>query len=332
MYEFLFITDPKLKYSGANIRINNLAYHFSINDNISYLVSGNILKTYKNKKLVENKKITIFYLLFLIFQNHKFWFCDLLTFSLFPKRNHCFTLHDNKEWTVYARSGIIKKIILKFIILKSKFFFTVTEEQKKILKKIYPNKKIHISYNGISDHWFDNKVTNRFIKKKYVIYVSNFTSHKNHLALRNQKFLIKNYKIILVGRPIDKRGNEIYKELKKYKNIEIHKNISQKLLINLIKYSSFVLFPSNLEGFGIPIIEALSQKKNIILNNKIKFKYLLGCKKIYFHDFRKQIKKDQILNILKKRNCNHCSNFNFLWDNISTKMRNTLRINHKTFS
>ena len=71
-------------------------------------------------------------------------------------------MHDNKEWTVYARSGIIKKIILKFIILKSKFFFTVTEEQKKILKKIYPNKKIHISYNGISDHWFDNKARNRF--------------------------------------------------------------------------------------------------------------------------------------------------------------------------
>ena len=92
MYKFLFITDPKLKYSGANIRINNLAYHFSINDNISYLVSGNVLKTFKNKKLVENKKITIFYLLFLIFQNHKFWFCDLLTFSLFPKKiivSHC---------------------------------------------------------------------------------------------------------------------------------------------------------------------------------------------------------------------------------------------------
>lgn len=327
MYKFLFITNPNLKYSGSNVRIKNLAFHLSNNNNLSYLILDKELIIYRNKKIVVKKKISILYFFYLMLQNYKFWFCDILLISLLPKKGHCFTLHDNKEWTKYARSGEIKKIVLRYIVYKSKYFFTVSDEQKKFLKRIYKNKKIHVSYNGIHDDWINKKKINKSQIKNYLIYVSNITIHKNHLSILKQKSLQRNYKIIFVGRPIDEHGQKIYKKLKKYKYIKIYKNISQQHLIKLVKHSSFVLFPSNFEGFGIPIIEALSQRKNILLNNKIKFKYLSSCKRIFPHDFKKQIKGKKISRLKTEKNCKHCLELNYSWNSVTDNLKNTLKIN-----
>ena len=154
----------------------------------------------------------------------------------------------------------------------------------------------------------------RIMREKYLIYVSNYLSHKNHLSLlKFQNYF--NYKILLVGKPTEATGKKTYETLKKNKNFKFFFNVSEVELQSLVKNSEFVLFPSKLEGFGIPIIEALSQKKNILIEKDLKKQLPIfsKCKKLFFHDFSKRIDSTKIKKLLSKITCKKCIYKSFQW-------------------
>ena len=67
---------------------------------------------------------------------------------------------------------------------------------------------------------------------------------------------------------IGKLTNEIFEKLKKNKlNYENYISASKNKLVNEYKKSDLLLYPSNYEGFGIPIIEAQSIGRAVITSN-----------------------------------------------------------------
>jgi glycosyltransferase involved in cell wall biosynthesis len=113
---------------------------------------------------------------------------------------------------------------------------------EKITKK--PIQVIPLGYNK------PKKTINPHIKKEYVFIIGNKNPHKN---LKKSIDLLKKY-------------NLIYK--KKYIPIYSLGKFSEEELAGIYKRAKFSFFLSEIEGFGLPLIESYSQETPVVFNNK----------------------------------------------------------------
>ena len=77
--------------------------------------------------------------------------------------------------------------------------------------------------------------------------------------------------------------------------IEIIESPSDKKLYKLYQHCEALIFPSIYEGFGLPVIEALSLNKPVLLSNIEVFKEIAGRNALYFNPYRSNSIKNQIL-------------------------------------
>jgi len=110
------------------------------------------------------------------------------------------------------------------------------------------------------------------MKDKYFLYVGNAYPHKN-VEVLIQAAKLAGVKVVYVGK------NDYF-----YKKFGIvPKSVSDKELINLYKNATALVFPSLMEGFGLPAIEALRQNCPVIVSDIPVFHELLGDSAIYFN-------------------------------------------------
>ncbi len=96
-------------------------------------------------------------------------------------------------------------------------------------------------------------------------YVATLEPRKNHLALLDACDLLWNegyqFELILVGREGPGQGKLISGKIKKWikegKPVEWHPGMSDFRVKRLYKNAKFTLYPSLVEGFGLPILESL---------------------------------------------------------------------------
>ena len=228
--------------------------------------------------------------------DNKNGFTDLITFGV---KKLYFYIHDliPIRFPEYVRENDDIKhenrlnTVLSF---KESIILTNSEYSKKDIldfikeKNINYENDIHVLHIGVEEHFIDKKnisqIENKFdFFKPYFLYVSTIEPRKNHLLLLNlwRKMieLSKNKdeipKLILVG----KRGWENQcivamldrcKKINKYV-IELN-NLTDEELIVLYKNSQALLFPSYIEGWGMPIVESLTLNVPVICNNISVFK------------------------------------------------------------
>lgn len=109
----------------------------------------------------------------------------------------------------------------------------------------------------------------KFKKKKIgnkivLSFISNFSFRKRaDIAIRVCSLLQENVdcKLVLAGGRLKnsyQRHFDVEKLIKqnRVRDFEIHEEIDDKLLIRIYQKSHFFIFPSTIEGFGIPVIEA----------------------------------------------------------------------------
>ena len=129
------------------------------------------------------------------------------------------------------------------------------------------------------------------VPKKYLIFVSQFYKHKNHERLIQafSKFSTntdsKKIKLVIIGSMIHSRG-EIQKFAEKYKtdnNIIFTDMISNEDLQILISQSLFFIHPSLYEGFGMPIIEAMTNGIPVTCSNTASLPEVAGDAALFFN-------------------------------------------------
>ena len=186
MEYYLFII-PNLheKVTGSNKRAFNLALEFSLHKKV-VIVSNKRIQFYSKRKIQSEEDFSFLKFINQVFLKRKYskWFSDSILWSLLPIRNLVFTLHDMKEITNFNRRGLLKMLLLKFLIYKAKYKVTVSTNQKKIIKN-YFGRNFVVSLNSVSSEWHNesknssNEIKKKFgLNNKYIVYVSNFTPHK----------------------------------------------------------------------------------------------------------------------------------------------------------
>lgn len=152
----------------------------------------------------------------------------------------------------------------------------ISEETKHDIEKYYftPSDKIKVVYQSCNELYYNeisqsqiNNVKSRYnLPSEFLFYVGTIEERKNLLTIVKSLVMVKDIPLVVAG-----RKTPYFKTVKKY----IQDNKLEGRVIFLDSVDSFDLpamyhlakifiLPSVLEGFGIPIIEALTSKTPVI--------------------------------------------------------------------
>jgi len=188
-------------------------------------------------------------------------------------------LHDSLFWkNKYDYSKLWRWYYLKCInygINKSTTIVTTSEYSKKSLNKVLRKQNnIEVIYQSCSESKIKKKV------EKNILHVGSFEKRKNIMILVKAFLKIKlnplnkDFKLILAGTTNFFGKNSEYLSVKNFikennieKDVIITGHVNDQDKNKLYSKAFLYVFPSNDEGFGIPIIEAFSNKLPVICSD-----------------------------------------------------------------
>jgi glycosyltransferase involved in cell wall biosynthesis len=309
-------------FSGANQRFFTLYrdlikslpnYQFIIYEPYDYSFK-NIFKNNKNitfiKSRIKNDSSRLVKAInFLLYK--KFFFSENfnlgevfnLPFLNNKNKNIIFTIHDLRYHYFYKSSltSYIYRFIFYLCVKNINNIIVVSNSMKEQVQKLFPQKKITVIPNNVELNKFkyDNVHTKNVLKKfniknKYLLSIGHIEERKNYINLL-KAFAIFSKKhidcsLIIVGFVGQKN---IRDKLITYIKIN---NLSSKVLllddvnetekIILYKQAELFIFPSKYEGFGIPILEAMSLRCPLVLSDIPVFKEITENKLFYFDPYK----------------------------------------------
>lgn len=203
---------------------------------------------------------------------------ELNPFTLLIKSKNIFIyLHgaeffSHPELRAKSRSNfdeIISRICIRLVKKKKKIKFLTVSSYAQINWSLgfkIPINKIFITYNPINNIYFQiNEKKSQNFESNYFLHISNFKPQKNTKFILEvwKDFNLKypNFKLLLVG-PNNTTIDDNFKQ-----NIINLGVVNENILIEKLLTSRALIFPSLVESFGLPIIEALSLGCPVITSN-----------------------------------------------------------------
>jgi glycosyltransferase involved in cell wall biosynthesis len=192
---------------------------------------------------------------------------------------------------VYYAKRFAYQYILKQAAKKSKKVISVSEETKReIVKhlKVSANKVV-VTYEGIDDSLEKKKATSAPQLKNYFLYVGNAYPHKNVEQLIDAfKSVSKDYpdvKLALVGKKnyFYDRLEEKVKKLGLENTVLFLGGVSDEELTGLYQHAEALVFPSLMEGFGLPGLEAMQNECLVLASDIPVFKEIYQEAAVYFN-------------------------------------------------
>lgn len=173
------------------------------------------------------------------------------------------TYNSDKNWLLFHAKQFIGHFVFKRIGYTSSHIITPTRWVKDDYQKFsgIPKDKITVTLEG-ADVFEDKVKKYSHPFKKYLLYVGQQSDYKNiqRLGDAHQQLLEKypDLGLILVGKKTAAHlKNEAYFKRKQYKNIHFTGFVENAQRDYLFKHCSVYVFPSLMEGFGLPGLEAM---------------------------------------------------------------------------
>ncbi|OGK22980.1 hypothetical protein A2954_03820 [Candidatus Roizmanbacteria bacterium RIFCSPLOWO2_01_FULL_37_12] len=241
---------------GIDLPVENEFYKYD-------LIRGNILwsQTFLPLELYKRKALG---------QDIKVFFSPAHYIPRFCPIPSVVTVHDLSYF--YHPDEFLKKDLFqlknwtKYSVEKAKKIIAVSKTTKKDVVKFYQisEEKIEVIYNGYERKAKSEKSKTKSPLNKYILYVGTLQPRKNINTLIEAFSLFKKnnpeFKLIIVG----KKGwlfDHIFKkveELNLSKVVLFKGYVSEEVLSTLYQNAFCFVLPSLYEGFGIPILEAMS--------------------------------------------------------------------------
>jgi glycosyltransferase involved in cell wall biosynthesis len=151
-----------------------------------------------------------------------------------------------------------------------------SEETKRDIEKFYfiPENKIQVIYQSCDENYYNeyspeqiqNIITKHQLPDKFLLYVGTIEERKNLLTIIKTLKLVNDIPLVVVGKKKKyfKTVLEYIRENKLKNRVIFLKDVSNSELAVIYRLAEIFIFPSISEGFGIPIIEALTSKTPVI--------------------------------------------------------------------
>ncbi len=233
----------------------------------------------------------------------------------YPKKSvvtvHDLAIYKNPSW--FPSQIFSTKLLVPQSLRKADKIIAVSDSTRRDLKNIFniPAKKMKVIHEGsvikkipIKNKRFDS-ISKFKLGSKYILFVGTLEPRKNVVTLiRAYKKLLdqgskfSNYQLVLAGHKGFK-NSEVFdeiKELKLKKNVKYLGYVTHNQKLDLMKKASCFVFPSEYEGFGLPVLEAMAIGTPVITSNVSSLPEIAGKAALLVNPTREQ----EIANALKK--------------------------------
>lgn len=210
------------------------------------------------------------------------------------------TIHDliinhfstGKASTLIYPLYLIKRQAYKFIIKRAaqrakKIITPSNATKEEVIKTLgIAENKIDVAYEASEVRFSDVKLkteTPEIFAKDYFLYIGNAYPHKNldRLLKAFKKIENPNLKLILVG-----QKDYFYKQFEaanESNNIIFYGKATDSELASLYANAIALVAPSLMEGFGLPVLEAMALKCLVVASDIPAFREIAGENAIYFN-------------------------------------------------
>lgn len=172
------------------------------------------------------------------------------------------TLHDMIHLEVPSESSALKRLyydrVIKPAVVRAGLVFTVSSVSQRAIQNWLGTDHVDVVNvgNGCSDVFHrDGPVSHRF--NDYFLYVGNLRPHKNFDVLLKALALRPDFQLVVVCSD-ESQVMKLAAEAGVADRVHVVSGVSDDDLAALYRGSLGLLFPSTLEGFGLPAAEALS--------------------------------------------------------------------------
>lgn len=213
------------------------------------------------------------------------------------KGKHVTTVHDltllqtynsDKNWFMFHAKQLIGRFVFKRVAKNSAHIITPTnwvKEEYLEFSGISPD-KITVTYEA-ADVFEDKIEKYKHPFKQYLLYVGQQSDYKNVRRLGDaHQLLLEKYPdlgLVLVGKKTAAHlKNEAYFRSKQYKNILFTGFVENAERDYLFKNCSVYVFPSLMEGFGLPGLEAMGYGAPVASSNATCLPEVYGDGAYYF--------------------------------------------------
>jgi glycosyltransferase involved in cell wall biosynthesis len=164
--------------------------------------------------------------------------------------------------------------------------FTKSEIEKHLKLK---NKTVEVIYNGVDPLLNKPSEKPNWLKhdNDFLLTVGNITPKKNFHVLLPMMKLLPQYQLLICGNDDTNYAMEMKKQIadEDISNVLITGKISAAEKNYLMQHCKAFVFPSLLEGFGLPVIEAMSCGKPVFVSRLTSLPEIATDKGFYFDNF-----------------------------------------------
>lgn len=165
-----------------------------------------------------------------------------------------------------------------------------------------PTNKIEVVYHGVNTPFEHSIVGKRKIEHPYILFVGLRKEFKNFKRLALAFSYIKqkhpSVKLVCTSVPFSAEEIKLANDLSITKDM-IHISASEITMANLYSYAELFVYPSIYEGFGMPILEAMSYGCPTAISNSSCFPEIARDASIYFDPFDVESMSYAILQLLE---------------------------------
>jgi len=197
--------------------------------------------------------------------------------------------NSDKNWLIYHAKQAVGQKVFKKVAETNDRIIAISDYTKNDLLETFPNvdeKKISIIYEA-SDVGSVAPKKYPLTFKKYLLYVGQQSDYKNIARLADaHQILLSKYPslgLVLVGKKnASALKNEAYITKRKYKNVLFTDFVDDRELSWLYSHADAYVFPSLMEGFGLPGLEAMEHGVPVVSSNATCLPEVYGQAAHYF--------------------------------------------------
>lgn len=198
------------------------------------------------------------------------------------------TYNSDKNWLVFHIKQMVGRFVFKSVAKSSNQIITPTKFTKDSLiefAKINPD-KVTVTYEA-ADAFIDKLTPYNHPFKQFILYVGQQSDYKNirRLGDAHQRLLSKypDLGLILVGKlNASANKNKAYFESQNYHNILFTDFIPNDQRDWLYTQAAAYIFPSLMEGFGLPGLEAMAYGTPVVCSRASCLPEVYGDAAVYF--------------------------------------------------
>jgi glycosyltransferase involved in cell wall biosynthesis len=198
------------------------------------------------------------------------------------------TYNPDKNWLMYHFKQLVGRFVFKRVIATSKYIITPTDFTKnEILERFRVSSEKIVRTHLAAEMKSTAEEPFELPSERFIMAVGQQSEYKNikRLAAAHQQLLAKypDLHLVLVGK-IDgpAQRNQSFFASKGYKNIIFTGFVSDEQLNWLFSRTAAYIFPSLMEGFGLPGLEAMQQSAPVVSSNATCLPEVYGDAALYF--------------------------------------------------